>query len=44
MTTPWYVEFVNLDHEELFELINAANFLDIKPLLELACAKVGSLN
>ena len=43
VTTPWYAEFVNLDQEVLFELILAANYLDIKPLLELSCAKVASL-
>ena len=42
VTTPWYSEFVNLDQEILFELILAANYLDIKSLLELACAKVAS--
>lgn len=42
MTTPWYSEFVNLDQEILFELILAANYLDIKSLLELSCAKVAS--
>ena len=40
---PWYAEFVNLEQEVLFELILAANFMDIKSLLELACAKVASL-
>ena len=39
----WYAEFVNLDQVLLFELILAANYLDIKPLLELSCAKVASL-
>ena len=27
----------------LFELIMASNYLDIKPLLELSCAKVASM-
>ena len=39
----WYAEFINLEQEILFELIMASNYLDIKPLLELACAKVASL-
>ena len=40
---PWHADFINLDQEVLFELIMASNYLDIKPLLELACAKVASL-
>lgn len=39
----WYASFVQIEQEELFELILAANFMDIKSLLELACAKVASL-
>ena len=43
VVNPWYAEFVNLEQEVLFELILAANFMDIKSLLVLACAKVHSL-
>jgi S-phase kinase-associated protein 1 len=44
VTTPWYTDFVNgLEQEELFELILASNYLDIKTLLELTCAKVATM-
>ena len=44
VTTPWYTDYVNgLEQEELFELILASNYLDIKPLLELTCAKVATM-
>ena len=39
----WDAEFVNLEQEVLFELILAANYMDIKPLLDLTCAKVASM-
>ena len=39
----WYAEFVNVDQETLFELILAANFMDIKPLLDLTSATVASM-
>ena len=39
----WDVEYVNIDQEVLFELILAANYLDIKSLLDLTCAKVASM-
>ena len=38
----WYSDYVNVDTEKLFEVVMAANYLDIKPLLELSCAKVAS--
>mmetsp|Transcript_25178 Transcript_25178/g.37099 ORF Transcript_25178/g.37099 Transcript_25178/m.37099 type:complete len:169 (+) Transcript_25178:56-562(+) len=39
----WYANFVNVDQEVLFELILAANYMDIKPLLEITCATVASM-
>ena len=40
----WYASYVDgLDQEVLFDLILAANDWDIKPLLDLTCAKVASL-
>ena len=39
----WYAEFINIDEDFLFSLINAANYMDIQPLLNLGCAKVASL-
>jgi S-phase kinase-associated protein 1 len=39
----WDIEFVGCDKEMLFELILAANFMDIKHLLDLTCATVASM-
>ncbi|CAG9317931.1 unnamed protein product [Blepharisma stoltei] len=39
----WDAAFVELEHEILFELILAANYLDIKSLLDLCCAKIASM-
>ncbi|CAE8595508.1 unnamed protein product [Polarella glacialis] len=39
----WDNEYVNIEQEVLFELILAANYLDIKCLLDLTCAKVASM-
>ena len=38
--TNWDKEFVRVDDETLFNLILAANYLDIKSLLDLTCKTV----
>eukprot|EP01039_Chlorochromonas_danica_P000388 gene388-421_t len=40
----FYVDFINsMDKENFYQLTLAANYMDIKPLLDLCCAKVASL-
>eukprot|EP00831_Metopus_contortus_P013959 TRINITY_DN1571_c0_g1_i1.p1 TRINITY_DN1571_c0_g1~~TRINITY_DN1571_c0_g1_i1.p1 ORF type:complete len:170 (+),score=29.44 TRINITY_DN1571_c0_g1_i1:198-707(+) len=39
----WYATFIEVDQEILFEIILAANYLDIKSLLELGCATVAAM-
>ncbi|EER09550.1 S-phase kinase-associated protein 1A, putative [Perkinsus marinus ATCC 50983] len=39
----WDCGYVNIEQGMLFELILAANYMDIKPLLDLTCAKVASM-
>ena len=39
---PWYVNYINVEHDVLFELIMASNYLDVTPIIELACAKLGT--
>jgi S-phase kinase-associated protein 1 len=39
----WYANYVDVEQEVLFELILAANYMDIKPLLDLTCATVASM-
>ena len=44
VTDEWDINFLNsIDLDATFDLINAANYMDIKPLLDLSCAKVASL-
>ena len=38
--TPWEKEFVDVNQDMLFKLILAANYLDIKALLDLSCKTV----
>ena len=39
----WDYNYINVDKELIFEIILGANFMDIKPLLELALAKIASI-
>lgn len=39
----WYAEYISVSQELLFEIILAANYMDIKSLLDLSCAKVASM-
>ena len=39
----WYADFVKVEQVMLFELVTAANFMDIKPLLDLTCFAVAVL-
>jgi S-phase kinase-associated protein 1 len=43
VVSEWDANYVEVDQETLFELILAANYMDIKPLLDLTCAKVASM-
>mmetsp|Transcript_12485 Transcript_12485/g.15656 ORF Transcript_12485/g.15656 Transcript_12485/m.15656 type:complete len:203 (+) Transcript_12485:97-705(+) len=43
MVQEWYVNFVQVDKVLLFEMVVAANYLDIRPMLELCCVAVVKL-
>ena len=39
----WDYEYINISNETVLEIMLAANFMDIKPLVELTCAKIASV-
>lgn len=43
LVQPWYADFVKVEQTLLFELVTAANFMDIRPLLDLTCLAVSVL-
>ena len=42
LTTKFYADYTNVDLETLYDITLAANFMDIKPLVDLCCAKIGT--
>ena len=40
----WDFDYIDINLDTVFEIILASNYLNIKPLLELASAKIASLN
>ncbi len=43
VVSKWDADFIDVDQEVLFELIVASNWMDVKNLLELGCAKVATM-
>ena len=39
----WDAKYIDVSQELLFEIILAANYMDIKSLLDLSCAKVATM-
>jgi S-phase kinase-associated protein 1 len=39
----WYADFINVDQSVLFEMVLAANYMNIQPLLDLSCATIAGL-
>jgi S-phase kinase-associated protein 1 len=39
----WYADYVDVEQVVLFELINAANYMEIQPLVDLGCATIASM-
>mmetsp|Transcript_9502 Transcript_9502/g.13679 ORF Transcript_9502/g.13679 Transcript_9502/m.13679 type:complete len:101 (+) Transcript_9502:544-846(+) len=39
----WYADYINIEQTMLFEMVTTANFMDIKPLLDLTCLAVSIL-
>jgi len=43
LVQPWYCDFVKVDQKTLFELVAAANYMNIKQILDLTCLGVAIL-
>jgi len=43
-TDAWDADYIDsVDLDTVFDIINCANYMDIKPLLDLSCAKIASI-
>lgn len=36
----WYAKYIDIDNDLTWDLITAANYMDVKPCCDLACAKI----
>lgn len=43
LVSDWDADFINIDKIMLFDLLQASNYLDIKELLDLCCAKIATM-
>eukprot|EP00565_Helicotheca_tamesis_P001264 CAMPEP_0185728960 /NCGR_PEP_ID=MMETSP1171-20130828/4393_1 /TAXON_ID=374046 /ORGANISM="Helicotheca tamensis, Strain CCMP826" /LENGTH=173 /DNA_ID=CAMNT_0028397723 /DNA_START=86 /DNA_END=607 /DNA_ORIENTATION=- len=43
VTQEWYRQFVSVEQSLLFQLVQAANYMEIQPLLDLACLQVSTI-
>ncbi len=44
ISNEWYVNFIDrMNNKEIFEIILAANYMAIQPIIDLGCAKIASL-
>lgn len=43
IVSDWDSQFIDKDTSEVFKIILGANYMDIKPLLHLGCAKIATL-
>lgn len=44
VTDEWDVNYISgIDLDSVFDIINASNYLDLKPLFDLSCARIASI-
>ena len=39
----WYASFINMEQKEIFDIINAADYLCMKSLMDLGCTKIATM-